>query len=67
MTPQTAKQKGFTHKGKFYGFSIYLTDDEDMNIQGTNWVNDLMIGFFVWVDTTFEVNECFAILKGEKL
>ncbi len=67
MTKLRAKEKGFTHKGKFYGVDIYLTDDEDMNIQGINWVSDKCVSFFVWLDTTFEINECFAILKGEKL
>jgi hypothetical protein len=67
MTAEQAKQLGFTHHGKIYGFPVYITDDEDMNIQGTNWFNDKMVAIFVWLDTTFEINECFALLKGEKL
>lgn len=67
MTKEKAKENGFTHNGKMYGFAIYLTDDEDMNIRGTNWLNDKFISFFVWLDITFEFNEAFAILKGEKL
>ena len=67
MTPQQAKQKGFTHKGKIYGWPVYLTDDEDMNIEGLNWFYDLMVSVFVWIDTTFEINECFAIQRGEEL
>jgi hypothetical protein len=67
MTTIQAKQKGFTHHGKIYGVPIYLTDDEDMNIEGTNWFNDKLVSFFVWFDTNFTQNEVFAISKGEKL
>lgn len=67
MSAQEAKQRGFTHHGKIYGVPIFLTDDEDMNIEGTNWFNDLLVSAFVWLDTTFEINEAFAVLKGEKL
>lgn len=67
MTAIEAKQRGFTHRGKIYGVPVYLTDDEDMNIEGTNWLNEQLVSFGVWLDTTLEINECFAIVKGQKL
>jgi len=67
MTELEAKNKGFTHHGKMYGVPIYLTDDENMNIEGTTWLSDKFLSFLVWFDTTFEINDAFPILKGRKI
>lgn len=67
MTEQQAKEKGYTHHGKLYGVPVYITDDEDMNVIGTNWFNDRLVSIFILLDMTFEINECFCIQKGSRL
>ena len=51
---------------ELYGFRCWY-NDETGEVKGTNWINEKMIDLFIWLDTTFEVNDGFYIKVIEKL
>ena len=51
----------FTHLAKLYGFECYFNIDTN-EVKGTNWFNDKMIDIFVWIETTFPVNDHFEVI-----
>ena len=59
-------QPRFTHLAKMYGFDCYF-NDETMDVKGTNWFNDLMIGLFIKLEELKPSGDGFVILKGRKL
>jgi hypothetical protein len=50
----------FTHLAKIYGFKCYFNINNN-EVLGTNWFNETMIGFFVWIESTFSINHHFEI------
>lgn len=56
----------FTHLAELYGFRCYYNIDTH-EVQGTNWFNVVMIDLFVWIDTTFLINNGFQIKIIRKL
>lgn len=58
--------EGFTHLVELYGFRCYFNEDTG-DIMGTNWINELMIDFFIYMDQTFGENEYFEIKIIKKL
>lgn len=58
--------KSYTHIAKIYGFKCYFNEDNG-EVEGTNWLNEKMIELFVWIDLTFSDNEQFKIEIIEKL
>lgn len=66
MHTKLENMEGYTHLAEIYGFRCWYNDDTG-EVLGTNWFNEKMIDFFVWLDTTFEVNDGFYIKVIEKL
>ena len=56
----------FTHLAKIYGFSCYF-NDETMEVLGTNWFNETMIGFFIKLEHIKPMNDGFVILKEQAI
>lgn len=56
----------FTHLAKIYGIECYFNENTN-ELKGTNWFNNLLIDFFIWLDITFDFNEYFAIELIKKL
>lgn len=50
----------YTHLAELYGFRCWYNDDTG-EIKGTNFFNDKMIDLFIWIDITFEINDCFCV------
>jgi hypothetical protein len=50
----------YTHIAKLYGFKCFF-NDETMDVKGTNWFNEKMISFFIWLETIHTINEGFII------
>ena len=64
MKASIAKEAGYTHLGKIYGFYCYTTTDDDgsMDIHGTNWLRRRAIDFFVWIESrVYSQNGYFTI------
>jgi hypothetical protein len=56
----------FTHLAKMYGFNCYF-NSETMEVKGTNWFNDLMIGLFIKLEELKPSDDGFVIQMGEQL
>ena len=70
MTREEAKEKGFTHLSKLYGFRCYtkFLYDEGVEVEGTNWLNKKMIDLFGWLDVEIiQQSEGFEIEILEEL
>lgn len=58
--------KQFTHKAQIYGFDCYFNEDNN-EVQGTNWWNQKMIELFIWFDLNLTNNDAFNIKIIERL
>ena len=69
MTKSEAKNKGYTHLCKMYGFKCYasFTDDGGCEVRGTNLFREKMINIFVWIECNFPINEGFPVEILEEL
>jgi hypothetical protein len=70
MTDKYAKQLGFTHKAKMYGFSGYaqLEDDNHDTFTGKWWLTDKIVEGIIYVDMLIGFHEeGFKIVLGGKL
>lgn len=70
MSEREAVEKGYTHLGKYSGFYCYVKyeDDFGVDIVGTNWIRELMINIFVWIEVNiYSPNEAFVIEEIREL
>ncbi len=56
----------FTHIARLYGFKCFFNIDTN-EVQGTNWFNEKMIAFCLWMEQNLPINEGFEIQIIEKL
>lgn len=56
----------FTHRAKMYGFNCYF-NEETMEVKGTNFFNNFMIGCFIKFEEIKPINDGFVIMKGERI
>lgn len=49
-----------------YGFNCFFNEATG-EVEGTNWLNNILIETFVYIDVTFTHNEAFKIEIIEKL
>lgn len=50
----------YTHLAELYGFRCWY-NDKTGEVKGTTCFNEKMIDIFIWIDTTFEIQDGFYI------
>lgn len=67
MTIKEAKEQGFTHNAKMYGFKGYLSLSEN-RFQAKYWLADQIVEALIYVEQYIPFNEQgYKILVGSKL
>lgn len=70
MTAIQAKDQGFTHHAKMYGFNGYVQfEDEQLNTFNAKWwITDYIVEGLIYLDSLIGFNENgFKILLGDRL
>ena len=70
MKREEAKEEGYTHLGKMYGYWCYIKyfDDDGVEVHGTNWFRRRMIALFTWIEVNvWSKYGAFMIEEHEEL